>query len=247
MLFVAPSHVAEAVRVSHGRLHGEAASLEVASMTTSSRRASSDASHHAVFLALLPKLQTHAQIQFRFVTCRDQRADKIAEVVALAWKWYVRLIEQGKDVKQFPMVFVYLVVKAVRSGRRVAGMEKAKDVMNARTQRRHGFAVKSLPLRTRPLRRSIHSGRGQRDFDAFDERLQDNTVTPPPIAAAFRIDFPEFLDQLTERDRAMATFLAQEHPAKMAAERFELTPGRVTQLRQRWRREWQAFQGEEAC
>src|SRR3984957_6390705 len=203
MSFAASSHFAEAVRVLHGRLHGEAASLEVVPMVPSSLRASSDASHHAVFLALLPKLQTHAQIQFRFVMCRDQRADKISEVVALAWKWYVRLIEQGKDVKQFPMVFVYLVVKAVRSGRRLAGVEKAKDVMNARTQRRHGFAVKSLPLRTRPLRRSIYcSGRGQRDFDAFDEPLRDNAITPPPIAAAFRIDFPEFLNTMTERDRA---------------------------------------------
>ena len=215
-------------------------------MVPSSFQARPNASHHAVFLALLPRLQTHAQIQFRFIACRDQRADKISEVVALAWKWYVRLIEQGKDIKQFPMVFIYLVVKAVRSGRRLAGAEKAKDVMNPMTQRRHGFAVKSLPLRTRQTRQSIYgSVRGQRDLDAFEERLKDNTVTPPPIAAAFRIDFPEFLDHLTDRDRAMATFLAQEHPATMAAERFDVTPGRVTQLRQRWRREWQVLQGEE--
>jgi hypothetical protein len=200
-------------------------------------------SRHAVFLALVPRLQTHAQIQFRSIACGDQRADKISEVVALAWKWYVRLVEQGKDVNRFPMVFVYLVVKAVRSGRRLAGQEKAKEVMNPRTQRRHGFTVKSLP-RSRP---SWCGGRlGQRDLDAFEEWLTDNTVTPPPDAAAFRIDFPEFLGKLTKRDRAMAAFLAQGHRANVAVVRFDVTPTRVTVLRQRWRREWQAFQGEAA-
>jgi hypothetical protein len=213
---------------------------------TPSLQSSAESSQHAVFLTLLPKLQTHARIQFRFIACRDQRADKISEVVALAWKWYVRLVEQGKDVHQFPTVFVRLVVKAVRSGRRLAGMEKAKDVMNRMTQQRHGFTVKSLPLSTRRPRQSIYSTvNGQRDLDAFEERLKDNAVTPPPIAAAFRIDFPEFLDTLTDRDRAMANFLAQEHSAKMTAKRFDVTPARVTQLRQRWRREWQACQGEE--
>jgi hypothetical protein len=214
---------------------------------TPSLQASSESSQHAVFLTLIPKLQTHAQIQFRFIACQDQRADKISEVVALAWKWYVRLVEQGKDVHQFPTVFVRLVVKAVRSGRRLTGMEKAKDVMNSMTQQRHGFAVKSLPMPTRRSRQSIYSSlNGQRDLDTFEDRLKDNTVTPPPIAAAFRIDFPEFLDTLTDRDRAMATFLAQEHSAKRAAERFDVTPARVTQLRQQWRREWQVCQGEEA-
>jgi hypothetical protein len=199
-------------------------------------------SPHADFLTLLPKLQTHAQIQFRFITCRDQRADKISEVVALAWKWYVRLVEQGKDINRFPMVFVYLVVKAVRSGRRLTGKEKAKDVMNPMTQRRRAFTVKSLPSRM-SSRPAIY-GNGQSDLDDVEEWLTDNTVTPPPDAAAFRIDFPEFLGKLTKRDRAMAIFLAQAQPAKVAAERFKVSPSCVTQLRQRWRREWQALQGE---
>src|SRR5471030_1209222 len=169
-----PSHVAGAVRVfTHSRLREEAVSFEVVSMIAPipSMQTSSETSHHTVFLTLLPRLQTHAQIQFRFIACRDQRADKISEVMALAWKWYVRLVEQGKDVHQFPTVFVRLVVRAVRSGRRLAGMEKGKDAMNRMTQQRRGFTVKSLPLSTRRPRQSIYgSVNGQRDLDAFEER-----------------------------------------------------------------------------
>ena len=68
--FVAPSHVAEAVRVSHGRLRSGAASLEVVPMITSSLPRP-DALQHAVFLAILPKLQMHAQIQFALLRAEN--------------------------------------------------------------------------------------------------------------------------------------------------------------------------------
>ena len=41
------------------------------------------------FLMLLPKIQTHAQISFRHIPCADQRTDRMAEAVALAWKWFL--------------------------------------------------------------------------------------------------------------------------------------------------------------
>jgi hypothetical protein len=41
---------------------------------------------HDAFLALVPKLETHARIQFRHIECPGKRADKIAETIALAWK-----------------------------------------------------------------------------------------------------------------------------------------------------------------
>src|SRR5262249_59235024 len=79
---------------------------------------------------------------------------------------------------------------------------------------------------------------GQALLDALEERLRDNTVTPPPDAAAFRVDWPLFLRGLTRRDRDLALFLSLGHSGKAAAAKFGLSPGRVTQLRQRWCREW---------
>src|SRR4029077_829997 len=84
----------------------------------------------ARFLALVPRIKTHAQIHFRDVRCPDTRAEKIAECLALAWKWFVRLAERGKDAEQFPVAFTILVAKSVRCGRRLCGAEKAKDALS---------------------------------------------------------------------------------------------------------------------
>jgi hypothetical protein len=43
----------------------------------------------------------------------------------------------------------------------------------------------------------------------------------------------------------MAHFLSLGNSAKAAARRFKLSPGRVTQLRQRWCRDWYALHDEE--
>lgn len=130
-------------------------------------------------------------------------------------------------------------------GRRVTGQERAWDVLSARAQRRHGFKVESLPASTRRPFDDLYSAvRGQQFLDEYEERLRDNTFTPPPDAAAFRLDWPGFLDTLTERNRELAHFLSLGHAAKKAADKFRLSPGRVTQLRQRWCREWRLCQGE---
>src|SRR2546423_435108 len=67
----------------------------------------------------------------------------------------------------------------------------------------------------------------------------------PPDAAAFRIDWSHFLATLSERDRQLAHFLSLGHRAKVAAKKFKLSPGRVTQLCQQWCKEWLACQGED--
>src|SRR5580704_5153594 len=127
------------------------------------------------FLAILPRIRRHAQIYFRHISCASQRDDKIAETIALAWRWFVRLAEQGKDASCFPVAFATLIARSVRCGRRLAGMEKAKDVMSPAAQRRHGFVVGKLP-----------------DYStlaatALGDALTDNVQTPPPEQAAFRI------------------------------------------------------------
>jgi hypothetical protein len=203
---------------------------------------------HAGFLALLPRIELHATICFRHVRCPQQKADKVAECVALGWKWFLRLSEQGKDVFDFPMAFAALLARAVRCGRKLCGQERAGDVLSFVAQQRHGFRVERLPSSTRsPHEHLFADPHGQALLDTLEERLRDNTVTPPPDAAAFRVDWPLFLRGLTRRDRDLALFLSLGHSGKAAAAKFGLSPGRVTQLRQRWCREWRACQGEGAA
>jgi hypothetical protein len=141
-------------------------------------------------LVLLPRIESHARNYFRDVRCGDTRADRIAETVAVSWKWFVNLEARGRDVTRFVSALAMLAAKAVRSGRCLAGMEKAKDPLNSRTQRRRGFFVMRLP-----------------EFDTMNdnslsEALTDNTLTPPPDAAAFRVDFPRWLQSLRPRSPA---------------------------------------------
>src|SRR4051812_17166147 len=182
---------------------------------------------HAAFLALLPKLQTHAAIYFRDVRCPDTKADKLAECQALAWKWFLRLHEQGKDVHPFLMAFIFLVARAVKSGRRACGMERADDVLSPVAQRRHSFTVEALPASTRRSFEALYGlVKGQQDIDAYEERLRDNTVTPPPDAAAFRIDFPSWLRTRTDRDRRLIDDMMRDERTMDLADKHGISPGR---------------------
>jgi len=199
------------------------------------------------FLAILPKIERCARFHFRHISCSARRTDRIAETVGLCWKWFVRLAEQGRDAAEFVTAMATLVARAVNSGRRVGRQESAVDVMSSVTQHRHRFSVESLPISTRRSQESIYAVvRGQSELDAYEARLAENTVTPVPDAAAFRIDFPRFLGGMSERDRALAMFLSLGHTATRAANKFGVTCGRVTQLRQRWHQNWRRFEGEDA-
>ena len=211
-------------------------------MTTAQPTLQTTEQLHRQFLPLIPKIETHARIVFRSVRSAVRKEDIIQECVALAWRWFLRLHERGKDIRKFIAAFIRLVAKAVRSGRRLVGMARAKDVLNERCQRKHGFRVEQLTDAQIPFDTLFSKPRGQEMQDAFEERLQDNHMTPVPDQVAFRVDWPQFFTSLTTRDQQMAEFLSLGHAAKHASEKFGLSPGRVSQLRQRWCSDWQRFQ-----
>lgn len=133
------------------------------------------------FLALLPRIERHARIYFRHVACPVQKADCLAETVALCWKWFLRLAERGKDATPFVTVLAAFATRAVRSGRRLCGQAKAQDALNPIAQQRHGFRIESLPISTRVEWERLYGiVGGQRLTDSVEERLHDNTQTPIP-------------------------------------------------------------------
>ena len=187
---------------------------------------------HARFLLLLPRIKAHAKIYFRDIRCAAERADQIAETVALAWKWFVRLDKRGKDAADFVTTFATFAARAVRCGRRVAGRSRARDAMDRHVQQRHNFDVEKL---------GDFSALGG---DSFTEALADNTVTPPPDAAAFRVDFPRWLGLLRERDRRLASQLMIGERTGAAAQRFGMSEARVSQVRRELCDDWSRFHGE---
>jgi hypothetical protein len=101
------------------------------------------------FLRILPLIERHAAVYFRSTRCPNWKGDCIAETVALSWRWFNDLARRGKDATQFPTTLAAYAARAVFSGRRLCGQLKAKDVLNERTQRRHGFRIERLPTSTR--------------------------------------------------------------------------------------------------
>jgi len=184
---------------------------------------------HAAFLALLPRLRLHARIYFRHVRCPVRREDAIAEAVALAWKWYVRLAHRGKDAGALVSALAGYAVRAVNSGRRLCGQEPAKDVLSPLAQRRHGFVIVPLPMHSTLL------------GNPFDEALHDNTQTPVPEQVSFRCDFPAWRRTRTDRDRRVIDPLMLGERTLDVARRFGLSPARVSQLRREFCGDWTAF------
>jgi hypothetical protein len=188
---------------------------------------------HARFLSILPRIEKHAHVYFRQIKCREQKADRVAETVALAWKWFVRLAERGKDARQFPSRLADFAARAVHSGRRVTGQISPKDVLSERAQQRHHFCVGKLPdfstESTNPLA----------------EALADNTKSPVPDQVQFRCDFPAWLTTRTQRDRRLIDHMAMRERTKDLARKFGLSEARISQLRREYQQDWQRY-GEDA-
>jgi hypothetical protein len=201
---------------------------------------------HRHFLAILGRIETHALISFRHLKCPGRRADAIAEVVAVAWLWFLRLAQQpDKDVNDFVSTLATFAVRHVRSGRKLAGMEKSRDALNPHAQQRHNFRVETLHHSTqRRWERIYGEPYGQQPMDAFEERLRDNTQSPVPDQAAFRIDFPLWLLRLGPRNREIAQNMAQDFRTNELAAKHGTTPGRISQLRREFHDDWQRFHGE---
>jgi hypothetical protein len=191
---------------------------------------------------ILPAVERHARVYFRHLDCPHQRDDAVAETVAVAWKWFLRIARRGKDATRFPFALAGYAARAVHSGRRVCSQERAKDVFTRRAQRRHGFKVESLPTSTRAGHDQLAAPHGQQVLDAVEERLRDNSVTPVPEQVAFRLDWPAWLATRTERDRRIVDRLALGDGTGQVAQEFGMTPGRVSQLRREFHQDWQRFQ-----
>jgi hypothetical protein len=172
---------------------------------------------------------SHARVCLRGIRCHHKRAELQAELFALGWDWFVRLMQSGKMPEQFPTAIATFAGRAVRSGRRLCGQLKAKDVLSPLAQRRHGFTVGPLPEFTTA------------NDNVIQEALHDNPQTPPDEQAAFRVDFPDWVHRRSDRDRRIICEMMVGERTRDLAGRFGLTPGRISQLRKEFFHDWSRF------
>ena len=145
------------------------------------------------FLEMLPAIRRVAGYAFRHLR-RAARDDLMAEVIAIAFAAFRRLVERGKAALAYPTVLAKFAIQQVRGGRRLGSQLNIQDVMSPYAQRRKRFTVQSLECRHA-------SGRWE------ELVVEDRRSTPAEIAAC-RLDFQAWLRRLDRRRRAVAKRLA---------------------------------------
>jgi hypothetical protein len=178
---------------------------------------------------VLPRIVRHGQVYFRHVRCPFQKEDCIAEMVAFSWVWYLRLVERGKDPAAFVSALAGYAARAVRRGRRVCGQEKAKDALSPVAQQRHHFVVEPLPDCSTP------------SSNLLADAIRENARSPVPDQVCFRQDFPAWRSSRSERDRRLIDDLMVGERALAVADRYGLSPGRISQLRREFHDDWERF------
>ena len=178
---------------------------------------------HVAFLTMLPSIQRHAARAFRRLPAHD-REEAVQAVVAQCALAYLRLVELGKSQVGYATPLARFAVRQYRAGRSVGSSTNCRDVASAACQQRRGFSVQSL--------------------DAWKLSLVEDRRTTPAELAALRVDFGDWLETLSPRNRQLANVLASGEHASAVARIFQLTAARVSQLRRELYLSWQRFQGE---
>ena len=180
------------------------------------------------FLRLLPRIQRLASIAFR--ACHAELREELAtEAVARCYCAYHRLVQLGREHHAHPSVLLRFAVKQVGIGLRLGSSRNLYDVTARYSCLRSGIQVNSL--------------HGRSEDGDWRELALESRRTSPAETAALRVDFAAWLSTLSARDREIALLLSSGEPTFKVAERFQVSRGRISQLRREFERGWYKFHG----
>jgi len=171
----------------------------------------------SVFLVMLPTIRRCGMYAFRRVRGQEQQ-DAVQETIANAYVAFVRLVEQDRTDRVYPTALARFAVAKVRADRKVGTKQNTRDVLSRVAQRKRRFKVARMG----------HVARHQRPWE---EVLVADRRTSVPDQAAFRIDFPNWLRQLSSRGRQVAQLLMVGNSTHETARTAGISPARVSQLR----------------
>jgi hypothetical protein len=185
---------------------------------------------HAGFLSLLPDIRRQLRFAFRHLHA-EARQDAEQEALANALAAYLRLYELGKTDLAYASPLARYAARQVGAGRQVACSLNAWEVLSLHAQRKRGFKVASLQ-------------QPDASEDSWREMLVEDPRSTPADLAASRLDFDAWLKRLPQQKRRIASMLAAGETTRQTARRFQLTAGRISQLRRELAENWRTFQGE---
>lgn len=185
---------------------------------------------HSDFLAnILPAVNSIARSRFRHLP-PVEREEATAEAVAGAMVSFVRLARRGRNPTEFAGRLATIAVLRVLSGRLAGSPDRSEDVLSRLARQQNGVGVESLD-----------AVRKRNGWQAL--LVEDRKSTPAEIAAS-RIDFCEWMNRMKNRRRQIAETLAAGYRTEEVAEMFNLSAGRISQLRREFEASWNEFQRE---
>lgn len=185
---------------------------------------------HAKFLSQLPQIRNYVVPSFRRLPDHE-RDDAVQDALVHAFIMFVRLMSCDRAELVFPTVLARFAIRKVRAGRSAAGRQNSCDVTSRYAQRRRGFVVHRLD-------------RHEPEHDCWMDAAIEDHRTPVIDQVWFRIDFPEWLSLLSDQKRMIALSLASGDSTKCAAQQFQMSAARISQLRRELHESWQRFHGE---
>ena len=141
----------------------------------------------------------------------EAREEAIQNALALAWKSFRALILKGRAGE--PGILqsaLWYSIRQTWAGRQAHGDSRAKDTYQC-------------------------ARKGKIQFERLELSQFVSDDTPVPDQVSFRLDVPAFLTTLTGRQQRMAEALMIGHSTLAVANQFRVTPGAVSQFRQRFK------------
>jgi hypothetical protein len=182
------------------------------------------------FVEMLPQIRRQAWYAFRHLP-RQFCQDLMEEVIADAYVAFARFLELGKVDLAYPTPLAQFSIRRIRSGRRVGQAINRHELMSPLAQRIHKVQVERLD-------------RWNRNEGGWKEIVVEDRRASPAETAAARIDLSDWFLRLPRRERAIAKQLALGQRTQDVARRFQVSAGRISQLRQMLQASWQNFQGQ---
>jgi hypothetical protein len=185
------------------------------------------AAWHDQFLSsILPAVQVCSRVRFRALP-QNEREEATAEAIAAALISFVSLLRRSQEPVEFAGSLARIAVLRVIAGRLSGSASNNRDVLSRQVRHRHGFTVQSL---------DADPADGWKQIVAEDRRS-----TPADIATA-RLDIADWLGRMTNRRREIAESLAAGYRTEEVAQMFNLSQGRISQLRREFEESWLEFQ-----
>jgi hypothetical protein len=186
---------------------------------------------HPRFLAMLPALRRAARFRFRHLS-PSRKQEVVDDILGSCYTAYARLAEQGQEERAHSSTLVKFAAAQIAQGRQIGSRLNARDVSSDYCRRRQGIQLERL--------------------DQYDEAegkwkevlVEDRRHGDPASVAAARIDIGEWLATMSSVRRKLAECLAAGTTTIEAARLFNLTPGRISQLRKEFQTSWSTFHGE---